>query len=124
MNQQSTFEPSNLQMFIAQITGRGESNYAGVEQQLSLRVQGHLYAKLTAVTALQELHANQKGLRVASRNKILNELLAIAFDAVYDSLTEEDKNYFNEFLSLSSIGMLQHVDDEDAKKSPKNKESK
>jgi len=113
MTSPSNVEPSNLDVFIAEITGNGESDYIGVQHQVPFRIQGHLYAQLTSIMALYEMRANDKGRRPSSRNKVLNDLLAISLDAVLSKLSPEDKDYFEQFYSTASAGALRYLESEE-----------
>jgi hypothetical protein len=113
MNSQSNPQLSNLDMFVAEITGNSESSYSGVELQVSLRIQSHINAQLTAIMALYDMHAREKGRRPSSRNTVLNELLAIALDAVVTRLNHDDKDFFDQFYSPAFAGALSYVEDED-----------
>lgn len=113
MTSSSTFEPSNLDAFVAEITGNAESDYIGVQHQVPFRIQGHLYAQLTSVMALYEMRANEKGRRPSSRNKVLNDLLAISLDAVLAKLSPEDLAFFEQFYSPASAGALKYLESEE-----------
>lgn len=113
MNSQPNREPSNLDMFIAEITGNGNSNFSGSEHQVSFRIQGHLHAQLTTIMSIYDMHAREKGRRAPSRNNVLNDLLGIALEAVYSRLGSDDKQHFDEIYRTASVGMLRYVEDED-----------
>ena len=97
-------EPTRLQMLVAEINNRGTSDYHGAYKQVPFRIQPLLYAKLTAVVGLIE--ANQK----TSRNKVLNDLLEVALDQVYASLSPEMQKAFDDLFSLSVTGALEYVE--------------
>lgn len=69
-------EPTNLQLFVAELKKTGRSSYHGAYFQVPFRVQMHLHAKVEALTK----HLG------STRNKVLNDLLSIALDQVYQSL--------------------------------------
>lgn len=120
-------QPSNLDMFMAQVTGNGDTDFLGVEHQISLRINGHLHAQITAIMAIYDMYAREKGRRAPSRNNVLNDLLSIALDAVYSRLSDDDRKYFDELYSPASFGALRYVEDEemeDFKKEMKNEAKK
>jgi hypothetical protein len=100
-------EPTRLQMLVAEINNRGTSDYHGAYKQVPFRIQPHLYAKLTAVVALIE--SNQK----TSRNKVLNDLLEIALDQVYNSLSPDLQNGFDQLYANAFSGALQYIESGD-----------
>lgn len=106
-------EPSNLDMFIAQVTGNGDTDFLGVEHQISLRVNGHIHARLTAIMSIYDMYAREKGRRAPSRNNVLNDLLSIALDAVYSRLPDDDKERFDQLYSPASFGVLRYVEEEE-----------
>ena len=69
-------DPTNLQIFVSELKKTGRSNYHGAYFQVPFRIQYHLPARVEALAK----HLN------GSRNKVLNDLLAIALDQVYQSL--------------------------------------
>lgn len=113
MTSPSNFEPSNLDMFVAEITGNADSDYNGVQRQVPFRIQGHLYAKLTALMGIYDMHAREKGRRSSSRNKVLNDLLAISLDAVLSRLGTEDMQVFEQLHCHASDGALVYLEEED-----------
>lgn len=106
-------EPSNLDMFMAQVTGNGDTDFLGVEHQISLRVNGHIHARLTAIMSIYDMYAREKGRRAPSRNNVLNDLLSIALDAVYSRLSDDDKERFDQLYSPASCGALRYVEEEE-----------
>ena len=82
-------EPTNLQIFVAEVKGTGESDYIGVYKQVPLRLRADVFAE---VEALQEMMAKTQKV---SRNKIINDLLQIAIDEVKNSLDEGSMAEFN-----------------------------
>jgi hypothetical protein len=113
MTSPSNVEPSNLDVFIAEITGNGESDYIGVQHQVPFRIQGHLYAQLTSIMGIYDMRAREKGRRSSSRNKVLNDLLAISLDAVLSKLGSEDLAIFEQLYSTASAGALRYVESEE-----------
>jgi hypothetical protein len=105
--------PSNLDMFVAELTGNAESNYIGIQHQVPFRIDGHQYAKLNTLISLYDMHARERGRRAPSRNKVLNDLLAISIDAVLAKLGDHDKVFFDEIYSKFSIGVLRYVEGEE-----------
>lgn len=106
-------EPSNLDMFMAQVTGNGDTDFLGVEHQISLRINGHLHAQITAIMGIYDMYAREKGRRAPSRNNVLNDLLSIALDAVYSRLGDDDRKIFDQLYSPASFGALRYVEDEE-----------
>ena len=100
-------EPTRLQMLVAEINNRATSEYHGAYKQVPFRIQPHLYAKLTAVVGLIEI--SQK----TSRNKVLNDLLEVALDQVYASLSPEVQGHFDELYSMAFTGALDYVESGD-----------
>jgi hypothetical protein len=86
-------EPTNLQIFVAEVKGTGESEYMGVYKQVPLRLRAGVFAE---VEALQEMMARTQKV---SRNKVINDLLEIAIDQVKGSLDEKSLQDFNMFAS-------------------------
>ena len=73
-------EPTNLDLFVAELKKTGRSSYHGAYFQVPFRIQLHLHAKVESLAK----HLN------SSRNKVLNDLLAIALDQVYLSLNLDE----------------------------------
>jgi hypothetical protein len=86
-------EPTNLQIFVAEVKGTGESEYMGIYKQVPLRLRAGVFAE---VEAFQEMMAKTQKV---SRNKIINDLLQIAIDQVKDSL---DAKALEEFYMFAS----------------------
>ncbi len=86
-------EPTNLQIFVAEVKGTGESEYMGIYKQVPLRLRAGVFAE---VEAFQEMMARTQKV---SRNKVINDLLQIAIDHVRDSLDEKSLEDFNMFAS-------------------------
>lgn len=86
-------EPTNLQIFVAEVKGTGESEYMGIYKQVPLRLRAGVFAE---VEALQEMMARTQKV---SRNKVINDLLEIAIDQVKGSLDEKSLEQFNMFAS-------------------------
>ena len=86
-------EPTNLQVFVAEVKGTGESEYMGVYKQVPLRLRADIFAE---VEAFQEMMAKTQKV---SRNKVINDLLRIAIDEVKNSLDEASMAGFNMYAS-------------------------
>jgi len=86
-------EPTKLQMLVAEITGKAESEYWGVTKQMPVRVRLDLFAK---ISALHEF-ANEK--KKTPRNLLLNDLLEIAVEQVMSQLSQEDVFLLNQMAS-------------------------
>lgn len=106
-------EPSNLDMFMAQVTGTGETDFLGTEHQISLRVNGHIHAQITAIMGIYDMHAREKGRRAPSRNNVLNDLLSIDFEAIYSRLGDDDRQCFDQLFSPACSGALRYVEEEE-----------
>ncbi|EXV26942.1 hypothetical protein [Acinetobacter baumannii] len=83
-------EPTKVQMLISEINNTGKSAYNGVLKPLSIRLPVQTYAKVVAIE-------NFIGAEKTSKNKIINDLLEIAFDQIYPSLSESQKQAFDSF---------------------------
>jgi len=106
-------EPSNLDFFIAEITGSAESNHFGVQHQVPFRIHHHLYAKLCAVIAMGAAHKSSRSKRANSRNAVLNDLLQIALDQVYSKIPESDLSNLKDFESRFLTGNLKYIVQQD-----------
>lgn len=82
-------EPTNLQILIAEINQTGKSEYIGAVKAMSVRLQLPIYQKVMGISSLL-------GSEKTSKNKIINDLLAIAVDQVYDNLTAEQKQVIDQ----------------------------
>lgn len=98
-------EPTNLQLFVAELKKTGRSNYHGAYFQVPFRIQYHLHAKVEALSK----HLN------SSRNKVLNDLLAIALDQVYLSLDLDEDTLHD--IQLEEGRILQDLLQKDGLKS-------
>ena len=87
-------EPTKVEMLLSEINNTGKSAYSGVLKPLSIRLPIQTYAKVVAIE-------NFIGVEKTSKNKIINDLLEIAFDQIYPSLSESQKQAFDSFLSIS-----------------------
>ena len=83
-------EPTKVEMLLSEINRTGKSSYAGVLKPLSIRLPIQTYAKVVAIE-------NFIGAEKTSKNKIINDLLEIAFDQIYPSLSESQKQAFDSF---------------------------
>lgn len=95
-------EPTKLQMLVAEITGKGESGYWGLNKQIPFRVRLDLFAKLSALNDL----ANEK--KKTPRNHLLNDLLEIALDEVISQLPPEDQERLNDVASHYFMDLEQY----------------
>jgi hypothetical protein len=110
MNHQD--EPSNLDFFIAEITGSAESNYFGVQHQVPFRIHHHLYAKLSAIIALADANKPARSKRANSRNAVLNDLLQIALDQVYSKVSDSDLANLKDLESNFLTGTLKYIEEQ------------
>lgn len=106
-------KPSNLDLFIAEVTGSGESIYSGAQIQVPFRIHSHLYYKLQALMALSHAHNQARSKRANSRNAFLNDLLQIALDEVYSNIPDEDLNNLVELESQFLTGSLKYLEEDD-----------
>ena len=83
-------EPTKVEMLLSEINNTGKSAYSGVLKPLSIRLPIQTYAKVVAIE-------NFIGAEKTSKNKIINDLLEIAFDQIYPSLNESQKQAFDSF---------------------------
>ena len=83
-------EPTKLERIISEINRTGTSSYSGALKPLSIRLSIVTYAKVVAIE-------NFIGGEKTSKNKIINDLLEIAFDQIYPSLDESQKHAFDHF---------------------------
>lgn len=76
-------EPTKLEMLAAEINGTATSEYVGLYKQIPFRVRLDLFARLSALHEIQNMHSK------TPRNALLNDLLDIAMDQVIDKLDSE-----------------------------------
>ena len=88
-------EPTKVEMLLSEINNTGKSAYSGVLKPLSIRLPIQTYAKVVAIE-------NFIGVEKTSKNKIINDLLEIAFDQIYPSLSESQNKHL--ILSLNLFG--------------------
>lgn len=81
-------EPTKVEMLIQQINHTATSNYNGALKPMSIRLPIQTYSKIVAIE-------NFIGADKTSKNKIINDLLEIAFDQIYPSLNESQRIAFN-----------------------------
>jgi hypothetical protein len=106
-------KPSNLDLFIAEVTGSGESVYSGVQIQVPFRIHSHLYYKLQALMALSHAHNQARSKLANSRNAFLNDLLQIALDDVYSNISDDDLDQLIHFETQFAIGSLKYLEDDE-----------
>ena len=90
-------EPTKVEMLLSEINNTGKSAYSGVLKPLSIRLPIQTYAKVVAIE-------NFIGVEKTSKNKIINDLLEIAFDQIYPSLSESQNKHL--ILSLNLFWMV------------------
>lgn len=76
-------EPTKLEMLAAEINGTATSEYVGLYKQIPFRVRLDLFARLSALHEIQNVHAK------TPRNALLNDLLDIAMEQVIERLDPE-----------------------------------
>ena len=72
-------EPTQLQMLLASINKTGTSKYSGLVHQIPLRVEYPLFSRIEMLTRYSGI----------SRNKIINDLLWVAIEEVFNNLDPE-----------------------------------
>ena len=109
------YEPTSLELLVAEVKGTGESEYKGMFKQIPLRLEMPIFARVEALHEM--ISQNQK----CPRNKVLNDLINVALDQVMAQL-DEDKvfllnqmaaRHYGDGLSAFESGNLS--DDEAAK---------
>lgn len=87
----TTDDITNLQELVALVKRNGTTDYFGMHQQVPFRIQFQHFPKVEALAKMSGI----------SRNLLLNQLLAVALDAVESSLDEKTKEeYFKVSASL------------------------
>jgi hypothetical protein len=86
-------EPTKLQILVAEVQGTAKSEFIGVCKQIPIRLQLDVFASVMALHSL--ISENQK----TPRNKVLNDLMAIAVEQVVESLDEDTLRKFNSIAS-------------------------
>lgn len=94
-------ELSNLSQFMIELKHSGTSEYHGAYKQIPLRLRFVSNARVTALTSMFE---------GASKNKILNDLIEIALDQVYEKMTDEQKSVYQEIQSLTLADSIKILD--------------
>ena len=77
------YEPTSLEMLVAEVKGTGESEYKGLFKQIPLRLEMPIFARVEALHEM--ISQNQK----CPRNKVLNDLINVALDQVMAQLDED-----------------------------------
>lgn len=81
-------EPTKVEMLVSEINRTGRSNYSGSLKPMSIRLPIQTYSKIVAIE-------NFIGGDKTSKNKIINDLLEIAFEQIYPSLNESQRIAFD-----------------------------
>ena len=92
-------EPTKVERLLSEINRTGSSSSSGALKPLSIRLPIQTYAKVVAIE-------NFIGGEKTSKNKVINDLLEIAFDQIYPSLSESQKHAFDHF-SMSLLEGLE-----------------
>lgn len=92
-------EPTKVEMLVAEINRTGSSSVSGALKPLSIRLPIQTYSKVVAIE-------NFIGPEKTSKNKVINDLLEIAFEQIYPSLNESQQLVFNE-ISMSLLEGLE-----------------
>lgn len=74
--------PRPVDMYVAEITGRGRSSHTGRKVARSVKLWPQLVFQIEGLS-------HNTGV---SRNETINRLIEVGIDAVYDRLTEEERN--------------------------------
>ena len=77
------YEPTNLDLLVAEVKGTREPEYKGSYRQIALRLEMPIFAR---VEALNEMISDNKK---SSRNKVLNDLINVALDQVVSQLDND-----------------------------------
>ena len=91
-------EPTKVDMLLSEINRTGKSTYAGALKPLSVRLPIQTYAKIVAIE-------NFIGSEKTSKNKVINDLLEIAFEQIYPSLNESQKLAFDSISPSLLVGL-------------------
>ena len=83
-------EPTKVEILLSEINRTGKSSFSGALKPLSIRLPIQTYAKVVAIE-------NFIGSEKTSKNKVINDLLEIAFDQIYPFLNESQKHAFDHF---------------------------
>jgi hypothetical protein len=102
----NTMELSNLSQFMIELKHSGTSEYHGAYKQIPLRLRFVSNARVTALTSMFE---------GASKNKILNDLIEIALDQVYEKMTDDQKAIYEEIQSFTLADTLKSAESGDEK---------
>ncbi|WP_180125031.1 hypothetical protein [Acinetobacter sp. YH12080] len=84
------YDPSNLEILVAEVKGTGQSEYWGLAKQIPLRLELPIFARVEALHEM--ISQNQK----TPRNKVLNDLINIALDEVMKKLDDETVEKLNQ----------------------------
>ena len=97
-------EPTNLQVFVAEVKGTGESEYMGIYKQVPLRLRADIFAE---VEAFQEMMAKTQKFHVTRSLMIFCELLLMRLKTL-DEGSMADFNmhashYYNDFTGSGDL---------------------
>jgi len=81
-------EPKSIEIFAAQITGRGSADHLGPSVQRSMKLWAHLDIMVEALVQNTD----------RSRNEILNQLIEGGLEALTDHLTQEEADRLLTFI--------------------------
>ena len=99
-------ELSKLNEFMIEVGHAGTSEYYGAYKQIPLRLRFISNSKLVALSGM---------LNGASKNKILNDLIEIGLDQVYEKMTEDQKATFDQLQSGALAGSFINIESGDEK---------
>lgn len=99
-------ELSKLNQFMLEVSHSGKSEYSGAYKQIPLRLRFISNSKLVALSGI---------LNGASKNKILNDLIEIALDQVYEKMSKDQKALFDELQSGALAGSFINLESGDEK---------
>ena len=98
-------EPTNFQVFMAEVNKTAKTESIGVYHQVPFRMARWNFARLEGLR-------NHMG---EPRNKVLNSLIEIALDQVYEKMTDEQKAVYEEIQSLTLADTIKSVESGDEK---------
>jgi hypothetical protein len=90
-----SYEPTNLDMFVSEVKQTGVSKFTGTYNQVPFRIFTGYFQKVEAL----RLHMG------VSRNKVLNSLIEIALDEVFERLEKDPKTLEAVAQKMAEVGL-------------------
>ena len=90
-----SYEPTNLDLFLSEVKQTGTSKFTGVYNQVPFRMFTGFYQKVEGL----RLHMG------VSRNKVLNSLIEIALDQVFEELQKDPKTLEAVLKEIAKVGL-------------------